>query len=651
MKRSSFLFSAACLCLLLGFSTEGVWAKDEWVRVRSKNFQLVGNAAEKDIRLVAAKLEQFREVFRQLYSRVNSDSPTPINVVVFKDEKSFRDFKPVGDDGNAREWVAGYFQSGEDVNYIALSTDGEKARTYRTIFHEYVHYLVSNDIGRSNIPPWFNEGLAEYYETFTIEDDRKISLGNLIDSHLQLLRKNKLMPLETFFGVDNYTLHRQGKDGVGLFYAQAWALMHYLMQGNSGIRSPQLNKFIESVLNGKTPKQAFGETFETDYATMEGELKKYIEQKSYRTSVITLKDRLIFENQMQSSPISEAEAKAVLGDLLYHMNRLPEASVLLEEALKLDGNSGLANASLGLIKMRQEKFAEAGKYLEKAVALDSRNYLTYFLHAYVLSREGMTDFGFVSGYDRERTDKMRESLKKAIELNPSFAESYNLYALVNVVRNEAIDEALELINKALKIAPGNQWYLMRLAEIYSRKEDFANARRIAQKIYQTAPDDRLRVYARTTITNINSYESQLEELKNPRARRESDVTDQPLTEEELARLNEKVMLENINFHLRRPKAIEKRVLGFLTKIECTADEVIYLIKADTQILQLRSENFDSLFLVSYDQTMSDRQVGCGTIKKESFAVVVYRPFDNSRAKAAGEIVSIEFVPKNFRFLK
>ena len=44
--------------------------------------------------------------------------------------------------------LAGYFQPGEDVNYITLTT--EKAsddQPFRTIFHEYVHLLVANTMG------------------------------------------------------------------------------------------------------------------------------------------------------------------------------------------------------------------------------------------------------------------------------------------------------------------------------------------------------------------------------------------------------------------------------------------------------------------------------------------------------------------------
>lgn len=650
MKRSKSFWTTTILFFVL-FLTNNVAAKDEWVKIQPKNFQLYGNADARDIRRVATKLEQFREFFRQTFSGINFSSPIPTNVLVFKDQKTFRDYKPIEEDGSPRDWVAGYFQAGEDANYIALSIEGEKNDDFSTIFHEYIHYLINNNLGRTKIPPWFNEGLAEYYETFQIENDQKISIGNVNNKHLLLLRQSKLIPFETFFGMDNYTLYRQGRDGVGLFYAQAWALMHYLIQNGNQPRNQQLNKFVQLILSGKTPKQAFGDALQVDYTTLERELKKYIEQKTLPISVINTNAKLVYANEMLVLPVTEAESKAVLGDLLFHANRLTEAEALLEESLRMNADSSRANASLGLVKMRQEKFAEAKKYFEKAVALDDENYLVHFQYAYALSREGMTFFGFVSGYDRAQLEKMRQLLKRAIQLNPDFAESYNLYAFISFVSNEDIDEALVYVDRALKIAPGNQSYQLRAAELYSRKEDFSKARQIAQRVFETAPDDRLRVYAKGTIANINSLEAQLEDIKNNKNRLpETEVSDKPLTEEELAALNEKVMRRTINYNLRRPKQDEKRVLGYLTKIECVAGQVLYSLKIGEQNLVLRSENFDALYLMSYDQNLSGNQVGCGTIKQETFAVMIYRPSDNSHNKTAGEILSIEFVPKNFQFL-
>ncbi len=83
--------------------------------------------------------------------------------------------------------------------------------------------------------PWLNEGLAEYFETFQIENDRQTAtLGGLNDEHLLLLQENKLIPFEAFFDTDYYSLRKQGNHGAGLFFAQAWALTHYLMQSDNG---------------------------------------------------------------------------------------------------------------------------------------------------------------------------------------------------------------------------------------------------------------------------------------------------------------------------------------------------------------------------------------------------------------------------------
>src|SRR5438874_3491504 len=124
MKRSALVL-AIVFCFFLVLSPPGrVHAKENWVSVRSKNFFLLGNASEKDIRQVGTRLEQFREVFSQLFPRANVNSAVPTTVIVFKSDSSYRPFKV-----NATN--AGYFQPGPDVNYITLTTEvrGEQDRS------------------------------------------------------------------------------------------------------------------------------------------------------------------------------------------------------------------------------------------------------------------------------------------------------------------------------------------------------------------------------------------------------------------------------------------------------------------------------------------------------------------------------------------
>ena len=180
-----------------------------------------------------------------------------------------------------------------------------------------------------------------------------------------------------------------------------------------------------------------------------------------------------------------------------------------------------------------------------------------------------------------------------------------------------------------------------------RNQDFANAGKTARKILQTASDDQLKLYAQNTLNLTNAWEAQLEEIKNYRRRPETEAADKILSEEEIAALNEKAMLESLNQSLRKPKKGEKRILGFLTNIECFSKEIIYSFKADNQLLEFRSDSLDEVSLTAFAAT--DSKFGCGILKNEIYAVFTYRTNNELKSKITGETIAIEFVPKNFKF--
>src|SRR5207248_2732656 len=351
--------SALLLCLVAPLTAA---AKDTWTSVRSQNFFLVGNVSEEEIRQVATRLEQFRDVFIRLFSRAKFTSPVPTTVIVFKSMGSYKPFNP----GNN----AGYFQKGEDVNYITLTTE-QSQNPFSVIYHEYVHLLVDNTSG--NVPVWFNEGLAEYYSSFDIEEDRKVHLGELIPYHLQTLREEKLFPLRRLFAVDPYSPEYHEGSKSGMFYAESWALVHYLILSNNGQHLPQLGKFLELAGANVPIDEAFRQAFQTEVEVLEKDLKKYIEGHTFRMQIATFEHKLEFDGEMKAAPLSEAEAQAYLGDLLLHTNRLSDAETRLQQALNLDPKLTMAQASLGIVRMRQGRFDEARKALQEAVSGSSNN--------------------------------------------------------------------------------------------------------------------------------------------------------------------------------------------------------------------------------------------------------------------------------------
>src|SRR2546427_8088157 len=86
------------LCFVVTAGLMGVrasYAADKWLEVRSRNFILVGNASESQIRRVGRNLEEFRAGFSNLFPAISREASSPITVVVFKDDAAFRPFKPL----------------------------------------------------------------------------------------------------------------------------------------------------------------------------------------------------------------------------------------------------------------------------------------------------------------------------------------------------------------------------------------------------------------------------------------------------------------------------------------------------------------------------------------------------------------------------
>ena len=308
MKRFALILTLALLCGTLSISAP-VSAKDKWVKVKSKHFTLLGNASERDIRTVGTKLEQFRSVFSQLFPRVRVDSPVPITVIVFKSKSAYVPFMP-GYNGKVTE-VAGYFQPGEDINYITLTSEFGQTNPFSTIFHEFVHSLTNDST--ANMPLWLSEGIAEFYEMFEVTDkDTKVTLGAPISHHVFRLRETKFMPLPQFFAVHHKSAEYNERDKQSIFYAQAWAFVHYLMLGNNGQRQPQLGQFVNLLGTGAPVEECFKKAFQTDFAAMEKELKNYISGSRYPVLRYQTKEKLTFDDEMTTEPMGIAIAIPVL---------------------------------------------------------------------------------------------------------------------------------------------------------------------------------------------------------------------------------------------------------------------------------------------------------------------------------------------------
>jgi tetratricopeptide (TPR) repeat protein len=463
---------------------------DVWVSVRSPRYLFVGNAPAADVRAAAARFELFAAAFSELFPALGAHAEVPTRVFVFKDYESFRPFRPLrgGDPADFK----GYFQPGADVNHIVvpLALSGEDSQQVHN--HEAVHLLLAATARR--VPDWLNEGLAQYYSTMRVSAGGA-TLGSPVARHAALLRRAKLMPPARLFQIDRGSRDYRSGAGRDLFYAQSWALAHYLVSTDAGRGHLRLFRFLEMLASGMTVEGGFGRAFNLDYAALERGLSEYVRRGEYATRELAIGGRARGDAELKSAPLTEAEAQFYLGDLLLHVDRFAEAEARLRRALALDRASAPAYTSLGMALARQRRFGAARQSLRRAIALAPGSHLAHYYYAYALSREEMEDEQTASEYSPEVAGEMRAALERAIALEPRFPDSYRLLAFVHLVTGERLDEAVELLARGLALAPNRPDMLFVLAQVHLRRGDEPSARAALARVAAGSANPRLRARA------------------------------------------------------------------------------------------------------------------------------------------------------------
>ena len=242
-----------------------------WLELTTPNFRVIGGAGEGALRRVAGRLEQFREALGILFPNAVLVSSVPTTVIVFRGPKEYEPFTPLYN-GKPKE-LTGYFLAGRTVNYVTLAAGG--ADDFGIIYHEYVHLVMNNTM--RDVPLWYNEGLAEYYATFEVTPGgREALLGRLQAQHVLRLREQWL-PLPALLSVGHDSPYYNERDKMSVFYAESWALVHYLVLGHERKYAKSIGTFVAELADGKALDEACTRAFGITPATLERELRSYVQ--------------------------------------------------------------------------------------------------------------------------------------------------------------------------------------------------------------------------------------------------------------------------------------------------------------------------------------------------------------------------------------
>src|SRR5436309_1238888 len=325
--RRLLAFVSLCLLCTSAFAIDPPREKERWTTLTIDELTVYSSADDATTRSVASDLIRLRSAL-SVVTKLKVRSPLPTRVFIFGDRKTFEQYCEIAIGRSDK--LSGVFLSDGDGNHVLIA--GSSKGVDRVVYHELTHYFLKNTIS-SQVPRWFNEGLAEFYSTFSARKDT-VDVGLPVDAHLAWLQSQQLIPLKDLFAINHDSKEYHEGNRQGVFYAESWALVHYLMIGNPERRN-QLGTYIGLIASGKSIDDAFHAAFHGSYDDLERELRKYIRAFSMSYIRYSMADLNAVEVPAPQ-PLPRDAQLIALADLLMHANtpHFGEAESFLTVALK-----------------------------------------------------------------------------------------------------------------------------------------------------------------------------------------------------------------------------------------------------------------------------------------------------------------------------
>jgi tetratricopeptide (TPR) repeat protein len=354
-----------------------------WTEVTSPHFRVLTDQPAAVAVRTSRALEETWAAFEKLWGvGMVGRAPTgKVDFVAFEDKQDFLALTTL------ERSKAIFLMRQQDIDpqplIVSWGPLGEDAR--RVIQHELAHRFVRNTI--TFCPVWLNEGLAEYFSTFEL-DQGIARFGKRPFYNLHYGSSVAVLPsLEQLVAADWRTFHEPREEPR--YYAGSWALVHYL-EHTPALR-PRFRDFQRRLAIGEEPRPAFDAAFEgVDRATLDREFR----EQAGAPGVGVLEGRFATTVSASQPPrrLDDAEVRILFAGLR-PWSRASAAKVRadLDAAEKLAPRSGEASHLRAWLERASGHFPEAEAAARRAVELqpdEPRFQFTLASTSYVRVRVG-----------------------------------------------------------------------------------------------------------------------------------------------------------------------------------------------------------------------------------------------------------------------
>jgi tetratricopeptide (TPR) repeat protein len=463
-------------------------AEEAWVRARSPHAEVLSNGTATQARRAAEHVEAVRRVFAAALAPLPLavEEARPPLVLVFRDRGSFSGVLPLRD--NEPQQIDGLILGGTDRTYLVVhlaAVDFEAA-----LAHEYAHHLLNPVLAAQ--PPWLGEGLAELLAGATVWPG-SATIGRPSEGHVRRIARDGLMPLRELLAVGYLSATYQG-DRRELFYAQSWALVHWIVAGGHG-GVAGLVAYTKAIADGDDPATAFTRSFGVTPDAAQASLASYVATRPLPTISVALPESAaiaatadaavpaipVLLPPVDVAPVDPAEMDAVLGDVLLRGGRVAEARARFSRAVA--AGHAAAHEGLAAADLRDGKLAEARRHIESALAADPDDARALQRRAEHIVREVALRGDVIGDAETQRAVAV---LERALAADPDLADAAELLARL---RPAPLAHRIALLRRAVARQPERADLAFTLSSLHVKRNDLAEAARVLRRARENTRDE------------------------------------------------------------------------------------------------------------------------------------------------------------------
>jgi tetratricopeptide (TPR) repeat protein len=504
-------------------------AKDAWVEIRSPHFTVYCEDGEREARTALEGFEAIRSVFGQVFAGIRVDPPRPMVVIVTHNEASMRGFLPASFEGKDPVRHAGYFQSGMDRDYALLRLDvpHQTDQPYFVLFHEYAHSIIH--LNFPSLPTWLDEGLADFYGA-TERHGNQVYLGRVPLDRLATLRSGKLLPLASLLTATQDSPYYQERTKSGTFYAESWALVHYLFLDEKANQAGLFRAYLKALDHPVPPLDQAREGL-GNLESLEKALSAYIRRPALHYLTISLPPDPK-RAKVQARALDKAEVLTIQAEFLMNTRQEPASRPLLAQALTLDPKRPEVHVALGMGALLRGEQEAAFTDLEMAQRLGSRDFRVPY-HLAMLAQAGVRSGSVAS-------TQILAWLEEARTLFPDFPGTWMALCRQYAMAPRDQKKAMEAGRRALDLEPRNLVNWMNFGSTCMALDLEPAAKEVGNRLKRMASDSTERQLAEAYALQLDRFEADRQQRLQPPGIPTSQATpgmDQPLGPPRALKLN------------------------------------------------------------------------------------------------------------------